>query len=341
MLRCDRHARRPRGATAAKRAALLAIVTGALAACSPPARWYAVAGEVDGTVITLDGLGVPVDTFQVATDPAAALHVRYGRDGTSLVVLTSAAPPSLLRMQRDGGRVLASYGLAAPGRDFLLDRKGRRAFVARGNVVEVIWLADGTRSRVLETCGAETVALVPFHAADRLFAICRDGIIAEIDTRLETVLRASPPREDRGGDCRARGGALSGSGALLLVACDAPSRLLFIDRVTLAVLRAMDLDGPAGPVIASGARGVMLSGDMLLLLDLRVGTVASRLPLPGQAHAMTATADGQLTVLVGDERTSTVIRVDAATGAIHPLTTFDRPMRTVAAWPEATPVFNW
>jgi hypothetical protein len=318
-----------------------AALAALLAGCSPNARWVAVTGDADGTVVTLDGTGATVDTFRVATAPAMANRVAYGRDGASLLVLSAAPPASLLRMQRDGGRVLSSYGLEDPGAAFLLDHKGRRAFVARGPVVEAIWLADGTRLRVLDVCRDASVALVPFHEARRLFVICRQGEVTEVDTRLETVLRTNTPSEDAREQCDATGGALSSNGSILFVMCRDPGRILYLDRVTLTVLGTMELDAPGGTFLASEGRGVVLSEDTLLLVDLARRTVTARIALSAPARDMVAAADGRLLVLVGHERTSQILAFDPATTALTPFASFGSPMQSLSAWPEATPVFNW
>ena len=319
--------------------ASLAWAAVAAVGCAPDARWIAVTGDGTGRIVTVAADGTS-DTLLVAADSATPNQVQFGRDGWSLFVLSAADPPSILRTRRPDGRVLASFGLLDVAQLFVLDGKGRRAFVARGSILEIVQLADGTRSRTLTVCSRRAAALVPFEATSRMFVICTDDVVAEIDTRLQTVLRTTPI-DDPHAPCDPAGASMSDNGALLFVSCAASKQILYLDRVTLVTLTRLTLGEPGGRLVVSGGRGIALAAEQLLLLDLRRRAVTAAVRLPAAGRDLAVTADGRLLILAADEREARLLVYDLTASTLVELVRFDSPMRSLTSWPEATPVFNW
>jgi hypothetical protein len=134
---------------------------------------------------------------------------------------------------------------------------------------------------------------------------------------------------------------MSDNGTLLFVSCAASKQILYLDRVTLVTLTRLTLGEPGGRLVVSGSRGIALSAEQLLLLDLRRRAVTAAVRLPAAGRDLAVTADGRLLILAADEREARLLVYDLTASTLVELVRFDSPMRSLTSWPEATPVFNW
>ena len=90
---------------------------------------------------------------------------------------------------------------------------------------------------------------------------CSDGAIAELDTRLQTLVQVVPLPAPATGSaaCEPADLALSENQTVLFVLCGHSGRILYLDRVRLAPFDSADLGAPVTSLLRPVGRDVLLA----------------------------------------------------------------------------------
>lgn len=292
----------------------------ALASCSPEPRWIAVAG--DQSVLLLDGRLQSTGTLAL---PARSTALESTADGSGILVGADTETQSgiITWLRRADGAELLHQRLGGPIRGLSLDREGRRVFVlseGAGGGLTILQADRLTEERAIPVC-PEPVSLTFSPDGDRAYVTCRPGAVAEVDPKLQIVLRSRLVGADSGRACGAGRGALSANGTLLYVPCAGTGQLLYLDRVTLRPWDSVSVGaGAAVTVVTPSALAVTLlpDSDRVVLVNLRSKALVAMVATPPNPVDVALSAGGRLAFVVTagrDGAQGAVLELDAQTGA--------------------------
>ena len=315
----------------------------ALAACSPTPHWYAFAGSQSPS-ITVVGAGKVHSWPAKAADHGGVISIAWGRDGTSLYITYSDIAPGLREYRRDDGELIDQIPLKSDEHAAqAFDRKARSLYLADGGDVVSLHLAPLSIAARMPACANWLTALTFFDHAARLFAVCHDGTVTEIDTKLARVVRRVPIGSET--RCEPTATMLSANGTVLFVACRR-GRVLYLDRVTLRTLYSVDIDAEIADMVldATGRFAVIIpgAGAEIIVLDVRRRVVTARIGMTQSPLDAAAAADGTVVILTGDGVTNGMLVVlDPSTGQTTNAIPPPPGSRLVALWPDDSPVMRW
>ena len=319
------------------------MVVVAAAACSPTPHWYAFAGSQSPS-ITVAGAGKVHSWPATAADHGGVISIAWGRDGTSLYVTVGETTSVLREYRRDDGELIVQIPLKSDEHAAqAFDRTARSLYLADGGDVVSLHIAPLGIAARIPACANWLTALTFFDHAARLFAVCRDGTVTEIDTKLARVIRSVPISSET--RCEPTATMLSANGTVLFVACRR-GRVLYLDRVTLRTLYSVDVDAEIGDMVldATGRFAVIIPGAGLeiVVLDVRRRVVTARIGMTQLPLDAAVAADGTVAILTGDGVTSGMLVVlDPSTGQTRNSTSPPPGSRLVAVWPDDSPVMRW
>lgn len=301
-----------------------------LAACSPDPRWVAVAHPNDRSITLLDGRLAAVATLSLPAPPVA---MRFSPDGAglyaALAIDTGGSVVALV--PRASGAVRLSPPLAGTAVDLGLARDSRTLYLAlsgTGGGVSFLGLTALRERRRLAVCDT-ALALTATRDGERLYLLCGDDRIAEIDLGLEIVVRI----QRFASACHAARLALSRTEGLLLVPCSATGRLLYLDRRTLAPLDSLTLEpGLHGIAVARGGRAVVTvpAAGRVLVADLRARTVVHTLGTHRPPADVAVEAAGRSAYLLTD---AALLVLDLEAGEVRRRAALATRGSGLAVWP--------
>lgn len=265
--------------------------------------------------------------------PAPPVALRFAPDGAglyaALAIDTGGSVVALV--PRAGGAVRLSPPLAGTAVDLGLARDSRTLYLAlsgAGGGASFLDLATLRERRRLEVCDT-ALALVATRDGERLYLLCGDDRIAEIDPGLEIVVRI----QRFASACHAARLALSRTEGLLLVPCSAGGRILYLDRRTLVPLDSFALEaGLFGIAIARGSNVILTvpTASRVLVADLRRRTVLHHVEAPGNPTAVAIDASGRTAYVLSDYK---VLALDLGTGDLRRQAELPAGGSGFATWP--------
>jgi DNA-binding beta-propeller fold protein YncE len=266
--------------------------------------------------------------------PAPAERLLFAPDGASLFagISPTAGATVLARFGRGQGVALVSgRALFGAVRRIALAADGQTLLVALGSQIGLGIASTGTLAVERPLAGCDANDLVLTETGERVYVLCDEDHIAEVDPALRLVVRKALLSADSI-PCRPRAGALSVNGTVLFVACAASGRLLYLDRVTLKPFDSVAVaPGTARLVLTPDGRRALLANPdagALAVIDVRARTARRFVAIPGATDIAVA-ADGRAFVL-GARR---LVEVDAYEGRVYREIEVDEGARAVAAWP--------
>jgi DNA-binding beta-propeller fold protein YncE len=337
-------------------------VASAVAACAPPPRLIAVAGEESVLVYHADL--TPHSTIPLHA--AGSEHFRptsllFSGDGTSLLIaLETDTGGVLIQLGRFQGAGFRRVTLHGERPHHLIPFPGGKRFLTVGTepsdsngsphgVASIITLTHKTSDRVrLDVCRGRPMGAVIHRDAEKVYIVCDTDSVAEVDATLERVVRLSTLGDEVGSasSCAPAGAALSHNGTVLFVPCRESGWLLYLDRVTLVPFDSVEIGPEALNVtVAPRLQGAVVpvgSGDVLII-DTARRQVAATLHLDAPSRDLAVSADGKwLYTLEGDGGRETVARLAPITARLAATVRVPVQSAALAVWPgvEAS-VLTW
>ncbi len=338
-----------------------AVVAVTVAACSPAPRWVVVTGDSTLTLLAPDlaeidtrALGLQAGSGQTVTD------ARVASDGLSIyVALRSHTGGSVVRTRRTDARALATREISRGAPTALVLSPGTQAvLVAVAGHAEPageLHLLAANRLRTitqLPVCAGAVRGIAVFDAREKAYVLCAEEAVTEVDLELGLRVRTAslpvPTGTEPGAGCDPRGIALSVNGTILLVACGGSGQLLYLDRVSFALLGSLHVGTEVRhlAILPTGKRALTIHErrNELVLVDLLRRRIATRVALPSPPRDVAVSGDGRwaYVLLEGRAQPSAVLKVDLDDGDIVARAYVPHGSRTVAVWPtEHSPVMRW
>ncbi|MGD8725994.1 MAG: hypothetical protein PVH40_00045 [Gemmatimonadales bacterium] len=275
----------------------------------------------------------------------------FGPDGTTLYVAHTAGEHGVVtRVARPGGHVLGLQNVSEPTVSGLWLLHDPRMVIAAGTTSLHLLPADlAGAGSVLAACVDSIVDLTPSSVRHRLYTVCGNDDLVEIDTELAMAVRSASlvPRDSSpAATCGASQVALSPSGSIVYVLCRDSGALLLVDRLTLQPFASVDV-GPGGLSMAltpdGGHAAITRPGaDEVVVVDLPGRAVGTRIRLESPAHAAIG-ADGRLVHVTRrtESRRGRVTRVTLADGAVRDDTAALPGSLRIAVWPTTRSPSLW
>lgn len=321
-------------------AAILAALLSSVPACSPAPRWIAVADSAGSAVLLLDGRLQPVRELPVSGPPAA---LESTGDGSSILVGVAAGADggSLEWLRRADGATILGRDLPGPIRSLALDREGRRVLALTGGTRGGLIMLDVRElapERAIPLC-AEPVSLAFTGEGDRVYVTCAPGSVAEIDPRLNLLVRVEIIAADSGRACLAGRSVMSPSGTLLLVPCSKSGRLVYLDRVTLKPWDSLPLaPGISAVAVTPDGIGLVLQpdSDRVALVHLLSKRRFASVSTPPDPVDLSLSADAREAFVVASGRggqPGTLLVIDTHTGGILNRMALPAGAHAVHVWP--------
>lgn len=311
------------------RCAVFAVL--AALACAPPVRWVAVANTTDRSIVILSGELAAADTLRLPGPPIA---VRFAADGAGLYVALAIHPgeTAVAQLPRTGGVVLPSAPVAGTAVDLAVARDSRSLYLAVSGPNGGVSMMDPAaliERRRLEVCDTAR-ALVTTGDGERLYLLCGDDRIAEIDPELEIVIRV----QRLAAPCDAARLALSRTEGVIFVPCRARGQVWYLDRRTLAPFDSLTVPpGVHGIAATPNRRRVLLTlpaEARVLVADPDRRAIVSSIETPPNPTDLIVSG-GVAYVLAG----ATVLALDPETGVVGARAVLSGAGSGLAAWPGA------
>lgn len=264
--------------------------------------------------------------------PGAPLAACFAADGGSLYVALAidSLETVVAQVPRAGGGGRFSAPLAGRATDLTVARDSRTLYLALSGTEGGISLVDpaALRHRRHLTVCVTARALVQTGDGERLYLLCGDDRIAEIDPRLEIVIRV----QRFVAPCDAAHLALSRTDAVIFVPCRARGQVWYLDRRTLAPFDSLAVPtGVLGIAATPDRRRVLLTlpgeGRVLLADPTRQAIVAGVETPPNPTNLAVA---GRVAYVLAE---ATVLALDWETGAVRGRAALPGGGAGLAAWP--------
>jgi len=287
-------------------------------ACSPATRYVAVADGDGNRILLLDGRLSPVGSMALdSADPAGVIHgLIFSSGGEALYVWHSDGSSRVSKVRRYDGETIAQWDPPAGRlpRELALLRSAQTLLVTQYSdqdsayIGELSFLAarDLHESTRLQVCEGRPDGLAIMRTGDRAYVRCagRETTVAVIDLELRRVVTAEPlgtthrfDSTDNVRHCGGGGLALSRTESLLLLPCSASGYLLYVDRMTQAVLDSVfvgsEIDQIGISPLQPYAVVTATTPPSLSFVNLRTRRVESKLPLPGPPASLVVSGDGK------------------------------------------------
>ncbi len=323
-----------------------------LAACTPTTRVVAVAG--DRTVTFLDRNLQPRSSLHAevpALPDAAVVDLRVSGDGTHLTLLLHEKTGGwLVQARRTDAAPMRRISLGDTDPERLLPFRDGIRFVTLStrvtaeSISAVAHLVSLSRrsaaARAFEVCAGRAAAGIVYEETDRVFVICDDDHITEIDATLQRIVRRVRIEEaDDASSCRPRGAALTGGSGALLLSCRMRAQLVLVDRVTLTPFDSISLPTPGDLIVALTGHEVLVTHEngTVTTVDLRRRRALETVTLGGVLRQLVPGSERSVAfglLQVESDRTMVARLVEGAVEARQPA---PRGTRALAVWPSILP----
>jgi hypothetical protein len=247
----------------------------------------------------------------------------------------------LLWLDRANGAQVLAAPLRGPARAVVMHNDGNTVFVLTAGSpggLSIVRTATLEERRWIGVCD-DPQSLVFTREGDQGYATCAPGRVAEIDPKLEFLVRTAFIGADSGRACGAGRSALSPNGTLLLIPCAVTGRLLYVDRVTLQPWDSADV-GPGISAVAATPGGVAVvlqpDSDRVLLVDLGHHASLATIATPPAPVDVALSARGRTAFVVCAGRAGgpgALLELDTHDGAVRANALLPPGARALYVWP--------
>ncbi len=309
-----RRSGRPYGARAARayRSVIAAgVILPLFTACNAPPRRVAVAGG-DGSVVIYHADLTVADTLSLAGGQMVGGWL--GSDGSTIYLAQQTANAGgLVRARRADGVMLDRLDFYRGVPRLVQMLPGGRAVITltdesapdatTRSTLHFLGPDLATLAEPVPVCDAPVQGAATEKTTDRLFVLCDDDRVSEIDRKLRRFVRALPvPGDSVGRRCDGTDIAVSSTGSVVFVLCGGSGELRYLDRLTLTWLASLDVgDGGTAMTRSPDGRYVLVlrpQASEVVVADVRRRVVLARIETSGTPAAATVATDSRSAYLV-------------------------------------------